>query len=122
MDENIEAERAAHLESKFNSEIVQVKWNSYFYPQVNYNINNLCTSRAKQMSHADLCLSLPFLCGIHSPIENILFAEACYSLSHDIKMSSCLYLFYPIIVVSVITLAPGEQCEGNAFRPVCLSF
>ena len=26
LDENIEAERAAHLESKFNSEIVQVRF------------------------------------------------------------------------------------------------
>lgn len=27
LEENIEAERAAHLESKFNSEIIQVRFN-----------------------------------------------------------------------------------------------
>lgn len=32
LEENIEAERAAHLESKFNSEIIQVKCKQIFWP------------------------------------------------------------------------------------------
>lgn len=32
MEENIEAERAAHLETKFNSEIIQVLVNRFMYP------------------------------------------------------------------------------------------
>lgn len=31
LEENIEAERAAHLESKFNSEIIQVKCEQLFF-------------------------------------------------------------------------------------------
>uniref|UniRef100_A0A2I3SQ47 Coiled-coil domain containing 171 n=1 Tax=Pan troglodytes TaxID=9598 RepID=A0A2I3SQ47_PANTR len=36
LEENIEAERAAHLESKFNSEIIQVKCKQIFWPAFSY--------------------------------------------------------------------------------------